>query len=180
MVLMQKPSVIDSPSDGAPEKAPRWDILGTEGCGGGNRVPCCSWMFSGYKSIYRRRRSVRGATRGPRGWGRTQGVGRAPDPRGHLEASQTSIPSLLDCFRSKDNSPEGFVPFGLRLIFLFFEILKQAIKQQYGMGLRLIGQSQKQYKGVKISPITSKIDNIIAWSNQKIIDTLETYHHPQA
>ena len=30
--------VIDSPSDGAPEKAPRWDLTGTEGCGGGNRV----------------------------------------------------------------------------------------------------------------------------------------------
>ena len=30
--------MIDSPSGGAPEKAPRWDLLGTEGCGRGNRV----------------------------------------------------------------------------------------------------------------------------------------------
>ena len=30
--------MINAPSDGAPEKAPRWDLLGTEGCGGGNRV----------------------------------------------------------------------------------------------------------------------------------------------
>ena len=58
------------------------------------------------------------------GGGHGQGVGRAPDPRGHLEASLTSTPSLLDCFRSKNNSPEGFIPFGLRLIFLFFETLK--------------------------------------------------------
>ena len=44
--------VIESPSDRMPEKAPRWDLTGTEGCGGGNRVWWCSWMFSGYMSIY--------------------------------------------------------------------------------------------------------------------------------
>ena len=71
--------------------------------------------------------------------GAHEGGGRASLPRGFLEASLTSTPSLLDCFRSKNNFPEGFIPFGLRLIFLFFEILKQAIKQQYGPGLRLIG-----------------------------------------
>ena len=31
-------TVIDAPSGGAPEKAPRWDLMGTEGCGSGNRV----------------------------------------------------------------------------------------------------------------------------------------------
>ena len=116
--------MINAPSDGAPEKAPRWDLLGTEGCGGGNRVSWSSWMFLWYMSIYRRRKSVRGATRGPRGWGRAQGVGRALDPRGHLVASLTSTPSLLDCVCSKNNSPEGFIPFGFRLIFLFSETLK--------------------------------------------------------
>ena len=63
--------MINPPSDGAPEKTPRWDILGTEGCGGGIRFSWCSWMFLGYVDIYRRRKSVRGATRGPRGRGRT-------------------------------------------------------------------------------------------------------------
>ena len=42
--------MIDSPSDGAPEKAPRWDLTGTEGCGGGNRVFAPYMMFPGYKS----------------------------------------------------------------------------------------------------------------------------------
>ena len=56
VVLMYKPSVIDSPSDEAPEKAPRWDLMGTEGCGGGNRVSWCSWMFSEYVGIYRRKK----------------------------------------------------------------------------------------------------------------------------
>ena len=55
-------------SGGAPEKAPRWDLTGTEGCGDGNRVLAPYMMFPGYKSIYRWRRSVRRGTRGPRGW----------------------------------------------------------------------------------------------------------------
>ena len=29
--------MIDAPSGGAPEQAPRWDLTGTEGCGGGIR-----------------------------------------------------------------------------------------------------------------------------------------------
>ena len=71
--------------------------------------------------------------------GGAQGVGRASLPRGFLEASLTSTPSLLDCFRSKNNSPEGFIPFGLRLIFLFCETLKQGKKQKLALGSGLIG-----------------------------------------
>ena len=41
MVLMKKPSVIESPFDRSPKKAPRWDVMGTEGCGGGKVV---SWL----------------------------------------------------------------------------------------------------------------------------------------
>ena len=56
------------PSGGASEKAPRWDLTRTQGCGGGNRVSWCSRMFSGYMSIYigERSRSVepRGAHEG--------------------------------------------------------------------------------------------------------------------
>ena len=61
--------MIDAPSSGAPEKAPRWDLTGTEGCGGGKVVSWLPWMFSGYKSIYRRKKYVGGAPWGPRGWG---------------------------------------------------------------------------------------------------------------
>ena len=85
--------MIDSPSGGASEKAPRWDLTGTEGCGGGNRFSWCSWMFSGYESIYRRKRSVRGASRGPRGWGR------AHLPRASLAPSW--LPRLLLDVHSK-------------------------------------------------------------------------------
>ena len=113
MVLMWKLSVIDSPSGRAPEKAPRWDLTGTQGCGDGNRVSWCSWMFSGYMSIYRRKKSVRGAKRGPRGWGCAYTPGRASLPRGLLASFLTSTPSLLDHVCSKNNSPEGFIPFDI-------------------------------------------------------------------
>ena len=70
MVLMLKPSVIDAPSGGAPEQAPRWDLTGTEGCGGEIRVFSVASMFSGYIGIYRRKEGTGGETWGPRGRGR--------------------------------------------------------------------------------------------------------------
>ena len=65
--------------------------------------------------------------------------GRALLSRGRLGCFLTCTPSLLDHVRSKNHAPEGFIPFGLRLIFLLFEILKEAKKRQYGLGLRLVG-----------------------------------------
>ena len=55
-MMMYKPSVIDAPSGEAPEKAPRWDLTGTEGCGGGNRVLAPSLMVWEYVGIYRRKK----------------------------------------------------------------------------------------------------------------------------
>ena len=140
MVLMYKPSVVDSPSGRAPSKAPRWDLADTEGYSGENCVSLAPWMFSGYVGLYRRKRYVGGRPRDPRDRGaRPIGGGHALLSRGVLGCFLTCTPSPLDHVRSKNHSPEGFIPFGLRLIFLFFEILKQARKQQYGLGLRLIG-----------------------------------------
>ena len=65
--------------------------------------------------------------------------GRALLPRGRLVSFLTSTPILLDCVCSKSNSPEGFIPFGLRLIFLFFETLKQGKKQELSLGSGSIG-----------------------------------------
>ena len=62
--------MIDSPSYGVPEKAPRWDLTGTEGCGSGNRVLAPYLMFPGYMGIYRRKKYVGGRPRGPRDRGR--------------------------------------------------------------------------------------------------------------
>ena len=116
--------MVDALSGGALEQAPRWDLVDTESCGGGNRVSWCSWKFSGYMGIYRRKKYVGGAARGPRGWAaRLQPLG-TPLPRGLLASFLTATPSLMDHVCSENNSPEGFIPFGLRLIFLFFEALK--------------------------------------------------------
>ena len=70
--------MIDDPSGGAPEQAPRWDLVDTESCGGGIRVLAPYLIVWGYVGIYRRKEYVGGATRGPRGWRRDWGVGAPP------------------------------------------------------------------------------------------------------
>ena len=75
--------MIESPSSRVPEKAPRWDLTRAEACGGGNCFSLAPWMFSGYVGIYRRKKYVGGAPRGPRDR-------RArPHPRGLLAAPPT-------------------------------------------------------------------------------------------
>ena len=85
-----------------PEKAPRWDLTGTEGCGGGKVVSWLPLMFLGYTSIYRRKKYVGGTPWGPRGWGCAYPPGRASLPRGLLASFLTSTPSLLDHVCSKN------------------------------------------------------------------------------
>ena len=93
--------MVDSPSGRTPTKAPRWDLADTEGYGGGNCVSWCPWMFSGSVGIYRRKKYVGGSG-----------------------SFLTYTPSSLDLVRSKNHVLGGFIPFVLRLIFLFYEILK--------------------------------------------------------
>ena len=77
--------MIDSPSGVAPEKAPRWDLTGTEGCDGGIRFLAPYLEGWGHVGIYRRKKYVGGATGGPRGWRARLGGGvAAPLPRGFL------------------------------------------------------------------------------------------------
>ena len=58
-----------SPSGGAPEQTPRWDLTGTEGCGDGTRVFSVLLIVLGYVGIYRRKEGTGGQTRCPRGRG---------------------------------------------------------------------------------------------------------------
>ena len=124
----------DPPSGRVPEQGPDWVLVATEACGGGTLDLFCSAVFLGYMEIYIGERSTSGGHEGPtrvdgapRGWAR-------PLPHGLLEASLTTAPHLLDHVRSKNHAPEGFIPFGLRLIFLFCETLKQGKKQKLAMG----------------------------------------------
>ena len=76
--------MVDSPSGRASAKAPRWDVTDTEGYGSGNCVSWCSRMFSGYVSIYRRKKYVGGRPRGPQDRGHAL-QGGALQSRGVLE-----------------------------------------------------------------------------------------------
>ena len=82
--------MIDAPSGGAPEQAPRWDLVDTESYSGGIRVLAPYLIVWGYVGIYRRKKYVGGATGGPRGW-------RARPP--------TSWPPVT-CFDVGSKSPE--------------------------------------------------------------------------
>ena len=61
--------MIDAPSGGAPEQAPRWDLVDTESYGGRIRVLAPVLIVWGYVDIYRRKEYVGGETGGPRGRG---------------------------------------------------------------------------------------------------------------
>ena len=74
---------MDAPSGGAPEQAPRWDLVDTESYGGEIRVLAPYLIVWGYVGIYRRKEYVGGAPRGPRGRGRALGRGR-PHARDRL------------------------------------------------------------------------------------------------
>ena len=86
--------MVDALSGGAPEQAPRWDLVDTESCGGGIRFLAPSLIVWGYVDIYRRKKYVGGASRGPRCRGRA--LGGALHPRDHLVAFLMEGPSLLD------------------------------------------------------------------------------------
>ena len=77
--------MIDAPSGGTPEQAPRWDLMDTESYGGGIRVLALYLIVWGYVGIYMRKKYVGGATGGPRGWRARLGGGQArPLPHGLL------------------------------------------------------------------------------------------------
>ena len=88
-------------------------LVATEACGGGTPDLSSILEVLGYIGIYRRKKHVRGVTRSPRGWRERPGGWAHPLPHGFLVDPLTCTPSLPDCFLSKDNSPEGFIPFDI-------------------------------------------------------------------
>ena len=57
--------MIDAHSSGAPEQAPIWDLVDTESYGGGIRVLAPYLIVWRYVGIYRRKKYIGGAPRGP-------------------------------------------------------------------------------------------------------------------
>ena len=78
-----------------------WLSVATEASGGGTPDLLCSLMFLGYMEIYRRKKYVRRATRGSRGW-----RARPPLPCDLLADPPMCTPSLLGFFPSKDEFRE--------------------------------------------------------------------------
>ena len=65
--------MVDFPSGGAPEQAPRWDLVDTEGCGGGIRFLAPYLIIWGSVGIYRRKEYVGGAKGAHEAGGRALG-----------------------------------------------------------------------------------------------------------
>ena len=120
-IELKKPFVIKPPSGRVPEKVPRWDLMGTEGYDGGKVFWWALLMVLEYLRIYRAEREVGGLPGGAQG----TPPGRALRACGALGALLTWTQSSVDVFWSKKNHRESFIPFGLCLVFLFCETLKQ-------------------------------------------------------
>ena len=119
------PFVIGSPSGRVLEKAPRWDLTGKEGYGGGKVFWWTILVLWEYLGIYRVGIRVRGPPRVPQAL-RASPPGRGPEACGLLGDLLAPSPSPLGVLWSKKNHRESFILFGLRLVFLFCETLKQA------------------------------------------------------
>ena len=99
-------------------------LVATEVCGGGTPDLFCSPKVLGYIGIYRRKKYVRGGHEGPT---RVEGA-----PRGWARPPASCLPRCFPYVHPKssgllpfqNNFPEGFIPFGVCLIFLFCETLK--------------------------------------------------------
>ena len=83
-----------SPSDRVPEQGTDWFLVATEACGSGTPDLSSISMFLGYVGLYRRKKSVGGASRGPGDRGRAQeGWARPPiswPPRGSSDMNSKS------------------------------------------------------------------------------------------
>ena len=124
------PSVIKSPSGRLSEKAPRWDLTGTEASGGGKVLSWLSLVLGEYLGIYRRKIRVRR----PAGGATSQEgapLGRALRACRLSAGLLPSSPSLAGLFWSKKNHHEDFIPFELRLIFLICNTQKQGKKRNW-------------------------------------------------
>ena len=122
------------PSGGAPEQAPRWDLVGTEGCGGGIRFLAPYLVVWGYVGIYRRKEYVGGATGGPQGRGARPG-GRPPPSWPPL--------ALLGVGSKSPGSHSVGKSHSLRFNSVWYSVSSKHWNRQKnsnsGLGLRLIG-----------------------------------------
>src|SRR3954468_21037497 len=130
---------MDAPSSGAPEQAPRWDLVGTEGCDGGIRFLALYLIVWGCVGIYRMKKYAGGASWAPRGWGCAWGEGAPPTscpPRSFLGVGSKS-PGSYSVRKSRSRRFHSvWTPFDIPFL-RNSEIGKK--NSNSGPGLRLIG-----------------------------------------
>ena len=94
-----------SPSGRVPKQGPDWFLVATEACDGGTPdLGFFSPMFLGYMDLYRQKKSVGGASRGPGDRGTPRGVGAPP------------ASCLPRCFLDVDSKSPGFLSFQKELL----------------------------------------------------------------
>ena len=130
--------MVNSPSGGAPTKAPRWDLTDTEGYDGGNSFSWSPLMFLGYVGIYRRKKYIGGRSRGPGDRGRAQEGWARPliswPPRLLLDLHSMSSRSRSFQKSRSRRFHSVWTPFDIP----FLRNTEIGKKQQYGLGLRLV------------------------------------------
>ena len=125
--------MIDATSGGAPEQAPRLDLVDTESYDGGIRVLALYLIVWGYVGIYRKKKYVGGATGGPRGWGCTPPTSWPPVTC--LDVGYKS-PELYSVRKSRSRRFHSvWTPFDIP----FLRNPKTGKNSNSGLGLRLIG-----------------------------------------
>ena len=129
------PSMIESPSSRMPKRpkdgiSREQKVAAVEKCFRG-----CLWRFRNICE-YIGGRSWLGGHRGAhKVGGRALPPGRALHPCGCLVALLTCTLCLLGVFWSKKNHREGFILFGLRLVFVFCEAQKQGKNRNWHWAL---------------------------------------------
>ena len=108
-------------SGGAPEQAPRWDLVDTESCGGGIRFLAPLLIVWGYVGIYRRNEYDGGAPRGPRGRGRAHPPRACPCLVGPLVLHRRT-PSSYIYLRSPNDQNRSQKPNSTTATFCIHEI----------------------------------------------------------
>ena len=133
------PSVIESPSGRLPEKAPRWDLTGTEAFGGGKVLVWLFLVLWEYLGIYRPKNRVRRAAVGP------QARRERPPPRarpGGLlrhDRSPAFISKSGRFLLVQEKSFRRFYSVWTPFNIPYLQYSKTRKKQKLALGTRLIG-----------------------------------------
>ena len=130
--------MIDSPSGRLPEKDPRWDLSGTETCGGGKSILWTPLRVSDFSGIYSAGIRSNGAWWAPRGTRVRLPPQARPGGSWAPPGYSGLLPKLLVFFWSNKKSPKSFIAFGLHLVLIFCKT-KTGQKTATGTGTRLIG-----------------------------------------